>query len=157
MHRDSTNSIRQHGRDDIGKRAGSSSIYRHHLSPITILIYHHHQRFYLSDNSFSSTIPTQLGRLTKMFAKFVLSSNMFTGDVPTEVGRLRRCLPSLLSSNMFSGDIPIRRTPPSFRAPLTPRSPSQVQALSSGVTDSWQVKTGNSIGTYLPTPVSAAC
>ena len=73
-------------------------------------------RFKLQLNEFSWTIPTQLGKMTKMFAHYDLTSNKLCSDVPTEV-----------------------------------------QALSSGVTTSWSVTTGNSIGTHCiaPTAVSA--
>mmetsp|Transcript_87406 Transcript_87406/g.248124 ORF Transcript_87406/g.248124 Transcript_87406/m.248124 type:complete len:775 (-) Transcript_87406:3925-6249(-) len=46
--------------------------------------------FKLSENSLSSAIPTELGRLVAMTSTFKLYSNRFCSDVPTEVTALSR-------------------------------------------------------------------
>ena len=58
-------------------------------------------------------------------------SNSFTGSMPTECGRLNQMTAGFhFYSNQLCDDVP-----------------TQVQALSSGVTTGWQVTTGNSFGT----------
>ena len=58
-------------------------------------------------------------------------SNSFTGPCPTELGRLNQMTQGFrFFSNKLCSDVP-----------------TQVQALSSGVTSYWQVTTGNSFGT----------
>jgi hypothetical protein len=42
----------------------------------------------MDDNSFSSTIPTQIGRFTDVSSYFMLESNELCGDIPTEVSAL---------------------------------------------------------------------
>ena len=57
--------------------------------------------------------------------------NSFTGPLPTELGRLNQLAGSFrFKSNKLCDDVP-----------------TEVQALSSGVTSDWQVTTGNSFGT----------
>ena len=83
----------------------------------------------------------QIGNMVKMTSRFKLNSNVLSGTIPTQVGRLTKMFAKFdLGSNKFCEDVP-----------------TEVQALSSAVTDSWSVTTGNSIGTYCiaPTPVSA--
>ena len=58
-------------------------------------------------------------------------SNSFSGRIPTELGRLDQMTAGFeFYSNKLCDDVP-----------------TQVQALSSGVTSYWQVTTGNSFGT----------
>ena len=58
-------------------------------------------------------------------------SNGFTGPLPTELGWLNQMTEIFrFHSNKLCSDVP-----------------TQVQALSSGVTSNWQVTTGNSFGT----------
>mmetsp|Transcript_87187 Transcript_87187/g.247539 ORF Transcript_87187/g.247539 Transcript_87187/m.247539 type:complete len:654 (-) Transcript_87187:105-2066(-) len=85
----------------------------------------------------TGTLPTEIGNMVEMISRFKLNGNSFSSTIPTQIGRLTKMVGKFdLSSNMFTGDVP-----------------TEVQALSSGVTDSWQVTTGNSIGTYVPTQV----
>ena len=59
------------------------------------------------NNQLTGTIPTQLGKLTKMTDDFGLSSNKLRGTIPTELGMLTKlCNDFQLQGNQLTGTIP---------------------------------------------------
>ena len=61
----------------------------------------------MRDNSFSYTMPTQLGRLDKLEIGFDFYKNSLAGSVPTELGTLAKLSEHMyLSSNKLSSVLP---------------------------------------------------
>jgi hypothetical protein len=59
----------------------------------------------LFTNTLSGTLPTQLGRSTKLI-NFDISSNLFTGTLPSEYSNWANILYADFSGNSFGGTIP---------------------------------------------------
>ena len=82
---------------------------------------------YLSQNSLTSKIPTELGKLVKMASYLWLHQNSLSSTIPTQLGRMTKMTSGFqLASNQLCSDVP-----------------TEVQALSSSVTSGWAVTTGN--------------
>ena len=63
--------------------------------------------FELFDNSFSGTIPTQLGLLTDLNARFRLDNNRLSGWVPSQLGRISKLNNHFdVSHNSLLGSLP---------------------------------------------------
>ncbi len=65
----------------------------------------HVTHLYLSNNSLSGAIPTEIGNLTNL-THLYLSSNSLSGAIPTEIGNLTNLTHLGLYSNSLSGAIP---------------------------------------------------
>jgi len=97
----------------------------------------------LGDSGLTGLIPSQLGQLTRMSNQFLLDSNSLTGSLPSQLGRLTAMTSNYaLYSNLLCDDIP-----------------TEVSVLSSQVTSSWGILSGNSLGTRccISLPTSYNC
>ena len=107
-----------------------------HISSITIIVHNQLARLKAVHSRSSSLSMINTRHCTGSFGPLSsppqeLYSNSFSGAVPTQIGQLTQMEEGMyLSSNQFCDDVP-----------------TQVQALSSGVTSGWAVTTGNSFGT----------
>lgn len=62
---------------------------------------------YLSTNMFTGTLPTELGRMTKLANRLYLSSNSIGSAVPTEFGKMTGLVELLnFDGNEFCADVP---------------------------------------------------
>ena len=81
-------------------------------------------------NSFSGSVPTQVGRLDKLDNTLKLESNLLSGAIPTQLGGLGSMTRNLrLFANQLCDDVP-----------------SEVAAISGQMINTFMITTGNSIG-----------
>jgi hypothetical protein len=61
----------------------------------------------LFSNTFTGTLPTEIGNLLNLTGDITLQNNTFSGSVPTEIVDFLKSLSTIgLSNNIFTGSVP---------------------------------------------------